>query len=166
VLHGLVLQQGLGESVEALAGGLQEPMHRGVALLQQDAYSLVDAPGGVFAVAPSLPDFVTEESVFASGLHTLSLLFRLFAQSGVIGKCSYAGAEMSLKWVKPVMPGDTIRAVFEVVETRAFKSRPGLGSLTMTHCAINQRDEMVVDCTCTHIIRKRPADPDKPWDLG
>jgi acyl dehydratase len=105
-------------------------------------------------------------TVFASGLHTLSLLFRLFAQSGVIGKCSYAGAEMSLKWVKPVMPGDTIRAVFEVIETREFKSRPGLGSLTMTHLAINQRDETVIDCTCTHIIRKRPADPDKPGKLG
>jgi acyl dehydratase len=73
---------------------------------------------------------------------------------------------MSLKWVKPVLPGDTIRAVFEVIETREFKSRPGLGSLTMTHLAINQRDETVIDCTCTHIIRKRPADPDNPGKLG
>lgn len=105
-------------------------------------------------------------TVFASGFHTLSLLFRLFAQEGVIGKCSYAGAGLSLKWLKPVLPGDTIRGVFEVTETRPLKSKPHLGSLRMTHLGINQNDETVIDVDCTHIIRKRPADEDRPWDFG
>lgn len=104
-------------------------------------------------------------SIFASGFHTLSLVFRLFSQEGVIAKCAFAGGGLSLKWTKPVLPGDTIRAVFEVIETRELKSKPHLGTLRMSHTGINQRDETVIEVDCTHIIRKRPKDPSRPWDF-
>jgi len=95
--------------------------------------------------------------VFASGFHTISIMFRLFAQEGIIGKCSFAGGDLHVKWQKPVFGGDTIRCIFEVTKMRALKSRPGLGALTMSHTAYNQRDEVVVDCECTHIVTQRPA---------
>ena len=93
--------------------------------------------------------------IFASGFHTISIMFRLFAQEGIIAKCSFAGGDLHVKWQKPVFAGDTIRCEFEVVEMRALKSRPGLGALKMAHTAYNQKDEIVVDCECTHIVTTR-----------
>ncbi|HUT48714.1 MAG TPA: MaoC/PaaZ C-terminal domain-containing protein [Alphaproteobacteria bacterium] len=141
-----------------------------------DDFSLGDrfATGGVTVTESAIIDFalqwdpqtyhVSREAaaahpmgqIFASGFHTVSIMFRLFAQEGIIAKCTFAGGDLQVKWLKPVFAGDTIRCEFEVIELRAFKSRPGLGALKMSHTAYNQKDEVVVDCECTHIITKRP----------
>ena len=94
--------------------------------------------------------------IFASGFHTISIMFRLFAEAGIITKCSFAGGDLHVKWQKPVFAGDTVHCIYEVIDLRAFKSRPNLGALKMSHTGFNQRDEVVVDCECTHIITKRP----------
>ena len=47
--------------------------------------------------------------LFASGLHTVAMSFRLFAESRVLAACAHAGMGIDkLRWVKPVMPGDTL----------------------------------------------------------
>ncbi|CAA7625128.1 Acyl dehydratase [Candidatus Terasakiella magnetica] len=65
----------------------------------------------------------------ASGWHTAAMTMRLMVDSeigklplGIIG----TGIE-SIKWHRPVRPGDQLRLTIEVLETREMRSRPGLG---------------------------------------
>jgi acyl dehydratase len=50
----------------------------------------------------------------------------------------------NVRWLKPVRPGDTIRATRTVLETRASKSRPELGSVKTRWEVFNQHGEMVM----------------------
>jgi acyl dehydratase len=95
--------------------------------------------------------------LFASGLHTLCLLFRQFALAGVLGPAAYAGSGLDrLRWLKPVRPGDTIRTTAEVLELKPSSSRPDIGRVIMRHAAINQDDETVLTFLCTHVVKRRP----------
>lgn len=58
---------------------------------------------------------------------------------------------------KPVFIGDTLRAVTEVVELRASKSRPEAGIATFRHELINQRGEVVCQCLRAALIKRAPA---------
>jgi len=68
------------------------------------------------------------EGLAASGWHTAAATMRLIVTSdlhlplGVIG----SGLD-SLKWHRPVRPGDVLTAEIEVLETREMRSKPGLG---------------------------------------
>lgn len=58
---------------------------------------------------------------------------------------------------RPVFIGDTLRAVSEVKELRASKSRPEAGIVTFVHEAINQRGEVVCRCERSALLLRRPA---------
>jgi acyl dehydratase len=58
---------------------------------------------------------------------------------------------------KPTFIGDTLTCSSEVVEMRESKSRPGAGILTFRHELTNQRGEVVLSCTRTVLLKKRPA---------
>lgn len=95
--------------------------------------------------------------IFASGLHTVSLSFRLFAESRVLVACAFAGMGMDhVRWRKPVFPGDTLHLELEVLKTRRSDSRPGLGILVLRHDTVNQDGDLVLTLDCTHMIRCRP----------
>ncbi|MDJ0951419.1 MAG: MaoC family dehydratase [Alphaproteobacteria bacterium] len=95
--------------------------------------------------------------VFASGLHTLALSFRLFAESRVLAACAHAGMGMDkLRWRKPVMPGDTLHLELEVLSARPSDSRAGLGILVLRHDTVNQDAALVLTLECTHMIKRRP----------
>ena len=97
------------------------------------------------------------DTVFASGFHTLSLSFRLFSQSGVLRDCAVSGGGIDgLRWFKPVVPGDTIHAEVEVIATKASKSNPQRGVVTMRHDTINQDGDIVLTLECAHIVSRRP----------
>ena len=55
---------------------------------------------------------------------------------------------------KPVFIGDTMRAVTEVVELTASKSRPNAGIVTFRHELINQRGEVVCRCLRSALVRR------------
>ena len=98
-------------------------------------------------------------TIFASGLHTLSLSFRLFYMTRLLAHCAHAGAGMDhLRWRKPVMPGDTLHLEVEVLRSRASTSNPKLGVLVLRHDTHNQRGELVLTLECTHIVKRRPED--------
>ena len=61
------------------------------------------------------------------------------------------------RFVAPTYPGDTIHAVTTVTETRASRSRPGMGVLTTQVEVRNQRDEVVQDGADAVMITCRPA---------
>ena len=50
----------------------------------------------------------------------------------------------NVRWLKPVRPGDTIRATRKVVETRASKSRPDMGMVKTQWEVFNQNGELVM----------------------
>ena len=96
--------------------------------------------------------------LFASGFHTLCITMRLFRQTGALDKCNIAGAGMdNLRWHAPVRPGDTLYSVAEIIATRPSRSKPDRGTVTITHSAVNQRDETVFSVDGVHMVRRRPA---------
>jgi 3-hydroxybutyryl-CoA dehydratase len=54
-------------------------------------------------------------------------------------------AECRRRFRSPVYPGDTVWAVFEVLETRASRSRPGVGFVTLAVQIHSDRGEIVQD---------------------
>ena len=62
-----------------------------------------------------------------------------------------------VRFPKPVFAGDTIRAETEVLAKRESKSRPTQGIVTFRHLGLNQRDEVVCECTRLALMMKRPT---------
>lgn len=100
------------------------------------------------------------ESVFgelvASGWHTAALTMRL----RVTGELQLAGGWVGLgveylKWPKPVKPGDTLRAEFEVIEKRESKSNPRRGIIRVRTSTYNQRNELVFETITAQIVERR-----------
>ena len=53
--------------------------------------------------------------------------------------------------------GDTIRVETEVVEARGSRSRRDNGIIVFEHRGYNQRDELIMTCQRSSLMRKRPA---------
>lgn len=70
-----------------------------------------------------------------------------------VGNLGFEG----VKFPKPVFHGDTIRSQTEVVAKRESKSRPTQGIVTFIHRGLNQRDEIVCECTRLALMMKAPA---------
>ena len=96
--------------------------------------------------------------LIASGWHTASLGMRLLVD-GLLGDSSSMGSPgvESLMWIKPVRPGDTIRARMRVIEMAPSKSRPDRGRVRSSLEMINQNDEMVLSWTGMIIFGRRPG---------
>lgn len=94
----------------------------------------------------------------ASGWHTAALSMRLLVQGelklagGMIG----LGVE-SIKWPQPVLPGDTLHVVSEIIEMRPSGSKPDRGLVKIRSTTLNQRDEPVQVMTSTQIVLRRPG---------
>jgi acyl dehydratase len=62
-----------------------------------------------------------------------------------------------VKFPRPVLIGDTLRAVTTVVSKRESQSRKDAGIVVLEHRAFNQRDEEVASCRRAALMLKRPA---------
>ena len=62
-----------------------------------------------------------------------------------------------VKFPRPVLVGDTLRAVTTVAAKRESRSRSDSGIVTFEHRAYNQRDEEVASCKRAALMMKRPA---------
>src|SRR5262249_39931899 len=62
-----------------------------------------------------------------------------------------------VKFPRPVLIGDTLRAITTVAAKRESKSRTDSGIVTFEHRAFNQRDEEVASCKRAALMMKRPA---------
>ena len=63
----------------------------------------------------------------------------------------------SLKWMKPVRPGDALRLQLEGLAVRPSESRPDRGIVTNKFITLNQHNEPVQEMTSSAIIPKRKA---------
>lgn len=96
--------------------------------------------------------------LIASGFHTLALTFRLFAQTRALAACSLGspGAD-ELRWLRPVRPGDTLRAIVRVVEQRPSASKADRGIVRLHWTTVNQAGEPVLTMTSMQLVRRRPG---------
>ena len=83
--------------------------------------------------------------LIASGWHTVSMVMRMMCDSYLLQAASLGSPGVDhVKWLKPVRPGDTIRAVRTVLETRVSKSKPDVGIVKTRWDVYNQADEPVM----------------------
>jgi acyl dehydratase len=61
-----------------------------------------------------------------------------------------------VRFPRPVLIGDTLRAATTVISARASQSRPDAGIVVFEHRAFNQRDEEVASCRRSALMMKRP----------
>ena len=95
----------------------------------------------------------------ASGWHTCAMLMRMLVEHMKTQDQAGLGSPGidELRWLKPVYPGDTLRAESEVLEKSASKSRPDMGSFRNRTTVFNQHDEPVMRLTSIGLVRRRPA---------
>lgn len=101
-----------------------------------------------------------EESIFgglaASGFHTLSATFRLACDLGIYdGTNLGSGGGTDLKWLAPVMAGDTIYLRLQVLEAKRSRSKPDRGNVMLNYETVNQRGETVMTITFHQIVKCR-----------
>jgi acyl dehydratase len=60
-----------------------------------------------------------------------------------------------LRWIRPVLAGDTISFATEVLSLRPSSSRPEWGILEGRHTGINQRGELVFSMLATAFVPRR-----------
>lgn len=109
-----------------------------------------------FHTDPALARSSVFGELVASGWHTAALTMRL----RVTGELQLAGGWVGLgveylKWPKPVKPGDTLRAEFEVIEKRKSKSNPKRGVIRVRTSTFNQNDELVFETITAQIVERR-----------
>jgi acyl dehydratase len=101
-----------------------------------------------------------ERSIFggliASGFQTMALTFRLFCDTGVVKAANLGGSGgEQVRWLRPVRPGDTLRAVVEVLEKQESRSRDDRGRIRFGYTTLNQNDEPVLTMQLDHIVARR-----------
>jgi acyl dehydratase len=100
--------------------------------------------------------------LIASGWHTGSIFMGLLVR-GLLHEVASLGAPGldELKWLKPVRPGDTLRARITVLGTRVSTKDPRRGSILCSGELFNQKDERVMTIRWPAMLatRRSPSDP-------
>ena len=95
----------------------------------------------------------------ASGWHTCAMTMAMVVENlkahGQAGLGSPGIDE--LRWLKPVYPGDTLTCETEVIDKRASRSRPEMGSYRSRMTVLNQHGEPVMTFVSIGLIRTKPA---------
>ena len=96
------------------------------------------------------------DSLAASGWHTAAMSMRLCLESSFRPAGGIIGSGGELTWSKPVRPGDRLRVMIEVVETRPSRSRPGQGLVKVHIATLNQHGDSVQTFSPTLLVNGRP----------
>jgi acyl dehydratase len=105
------------------------------------------------AISAGLP------SVIASGFHTLSLSFRLFFQLHLWDTAVLPSPGIDkVRWLKPLLPGQTVRVRATILETLPSKSRSDRGVVRMALETFESlSDEAIMYAEAMHRLRRRDA---------
>ena len=104
---------------------------------------------------------LARDSIFgglvASGWHTTAMFMRLFFDGLLHETASIASPGVDdVRWLKPVRPGDVLRARFTVIESTLSKSKASLGIVRSKCEVFNQADELVMSLAGVHFFGRRP----------
>jgi acyl dehydratase len=96
----------------------------------------------------------------AIGWQTACLAMRLTVDNMLRRSASKGSPGLeSLKWLKPVYPGDVLRLRHTILESRPLKSRPDTGLVRSRWELFNQHDEKVLEMEGYGMFgRRHPAD--------
>lgn len=88
-----------------------------------------------------------------NGMFTFSLMMGITVPETTLGTTEGNLGFSDVAFPAPVYYGDTIRVETEILETRASKSKPGLGIVQFEHRAVNQDGKVVVSCRRAGLMR-------------
>lgn len=91
-----------------------------------------------------------------SGYHTCAIMMRMLCD-GLIHKVASLGSPGvdEVRWIKPVRPGDTLRATYTIKEMRDLASRPDVGIAKVLLELINQNGEVAATWITNQLTRRR-----------
>jgi len=109
-----------------------------------------------FHVDPAAARASPYGGVIASGFHTAAAVWGGMLRAGFLNGNGVGAPGMEVQWLKPVRPGDTLTMLARVVETRASRSKPNRGFVSIQSSIINQAGEEVMTLAFVEMIRTRP----------
>lgn len=96
--------------------------------------------------------------LIASGWHTAAMAMRMMCDAYLLDAASLGSPGIdSLRWTRPVYPGDTLSVRLEVLEARPMGSRPDVGLVRQRWQVLNQQREVVMTMEGWGMLRRRPA---------
>jgi len=119
-----------------------------------------------------LDDAAAEASLFgrlaASGWHTCAMAMRMMCDEYLLDSASLGSPGLeSLRWLKPVYPGDRLSLRHTILESRPLKSRPDTGLVRSRWEMFNQNGEKVMQMEGYGMFRRRtPGTPERDRDRG
>jgi len=107
-----------------------------------------------------LDELAGRRSIFgnlcASGWHTCALAMRLTVESFLNESSSMGSPGLeSLRWLKPVYPGDTLSLRHTITEARALRTRADIGLVRSNWEMFNQNGEKVLHMEGYGMFRRR-----------
>ena len=95
----------------------------------------------------------------ASGWHTCAMTMRMNVDHWETRQQAGLGSPGldSVRWIKPVYPGDVLRVESELLEKRQSKSRPEMGIIKTEVRVFNQDDVMVMSYVANGMVKTREA---------
>ena len=107
-------------------------------------------------------------SLCASGWHTCSLAMKLTVENFLNQSSSMGSPGLeSLRWLKPVYPGDTLSLKHSIVESRPLRKRTDTGLVRSVWDMFNQNGEKVMQMEGYGMFRRRhPATPEEIEQLS
>jgi acyl dehydratase len=107
-----------------------------------------------------LDEAAARRSIFGgltvSGWYTAAATMRLLVESELKPAGGIVGAGLDeLRWLRPVRPGDELRAECEVIEVRPSKSRPEQGLIKLRTTTLNQHDKPVMVFVVNLVVPRR-----------
>jgi len=112
-----------------------------------------------------LDDAAAEASLFgrlsASGWHTCAMTMRMMCDAYLLDAASLGSPGIdSLRWLKPVFPGDTLSVRMTVLQARPMASRPTVGLVQSAWQVLNQHGDAVLAMEGWGMFRRRPTEED------
>jgi acyl dehydratase len=112
----------------------------------------------LFHVDPEAAKATVYGGLIASGLQTIALTFKLFLETGTIAASSLGSPGLDeIRWKVPVRPGDTLRVVAEVLETRPSASKADRGIVRIRYTTVNQDGAEAMTMIGNQLLRRRGA---------
>src|SRR5690625_3696455 len=91
--------------------------------------------------------------IIASGMHTLSISFKLLIEQDIYGDDIIAGRGMdNVKFIKPVYPGDELHSIVKVLDKKEVKKEAGI--ITILLSTYNDKGKKVFKGDLSALIKR------------
>jgi acyl dehydratase len=93
-----------------------------------------------------------------SGWQTMAITMRLVVEARLLGGAPLIGITLEqARFLRPVMPGDELRAEAEILATTPSRLRPDRGTVQIRVATLNQKDMPVLEQLWTMLVLAAPA---------